>query len=106
MTIMSYLLSGMRPENLSDRVAKLGLELLAQLVGQRSRASCRVVVADQPAVALGQLPLVRVDHHLEVDAQRRALHLADPDVRAHIVAVAARSEVGDMAFGEDEAELL
>src|SRR3954454_312900 len=106
MTMQSYLESG-TAGTLSNRVwsGDLGPDALSHGVRDGLRLARFVVVADERAPAVGHEPVVAVDPHLEAEPQRRALQLARPDVGADHVAEEGRRPVGDVALGEDEAEL-
>src|SRR3954453_8498445 len=104
--MQSYLLSG-TAGRLSNRVwsGDLRLHALAHGVRDRLRLACLVVVADERAPAVGHDAAVPVHLHLEAEPERRALQLAGPDVGADHVAEERGGPVGDVALGEDEAEL-
>src|SRR3954447_4196607 len=104
--MQSYLLSGTagRPSN-SVWSGDLRLHALAHGVRDRLRRARLVVVADERAPAVGHEPVVCLGAHLEREPQRRALELARPDVGADHVAEEGGCFVGDVALGEDEAEL-
>src|SRR4051794_2983890 len=104
--MQSYLLSG-TAGRLSNRVRSgdLWLDPLAHGVGDRLRRARLVVVADERAPAVRHEPVVVLGAHLEREPQRRALQLARPDVGADRVAEERGRSIGDVALGEDEAEL-
>src|SRR5436305_4018056 len=101
MTMQSYLDSG----TAGDPIQHLRLDPRAQLVGNGSRLSRLVVVADERAPAVCDEPIAALGAHLEAELERRAPQLTRPDVGADLVAEEGRRAVGDVALGEDEAEL-
>src|SRR4051794_23666013 len=101
MTTQSYLDSG----TTGDPIQHLRVDPLAQLVGNRPRLTGLVVVADERAPAVCHEPIAALGTHLEPELERRAPQLARPDVGADHVAEERRRPVGDVALGEDEAEL-
>src|SRR3954468_717900 len=101
MTMQSYLDSG----TTGDPIQHLRLHPLAQLVGNGSRLARLVVVADERSPAVGHEPVVALGAHLEAELERRSIQLRRPDVGADQVAEERRRAVGDVALGEDEAEL-
>src|SRR4051794_16768132 len=92
---------------LSNRVRSgdLRLDPLSHRLRDRLRSARLVVVADERPPAVGHEPVVAVDAHLEAEPERGALDLRGPDVGADHVAEERRRAVGDVALGEDEAEL-
>src|SRR4051812_31357578 len=92
---------------LSNRVWSGDLRLypLAHRLRDRLRRACLVVVADERAPAVGHEPVVAVHAHLEAEPERGPLQLGRPDVGPDHVAEDRGSAVGDVALGEDEAEL-
>src|SRR3954447_22263848 len=101
MTMQSYLDSG----TTGDPIQHLRLYPFAQDVGDGSRLAFLVVVADERAPAVCDEPVVALGAHLEAELERRSLQLGRPDVGADLVAEEGRCPVGDVALGEDEAEL-
>src|SRR3954465_14208429 len=81
------------------------LDLAAHGVRDRLRPARLVVIADERAPALGHQPVFVLGAHLEGEPEARALQLGRPDVRADQVAEERGRPVGDVALGEDEAEL-
>src|SRR5256714_11863204 len=101
MTMQSYLDSG----TTGDPIQHLRLDPFAQRVRDRPRFARLVVVSDERAPAVCDQPVVALGAHLERQLQGRALQLARPDVGADLVAEERRCPVGDVALGEDQAEL-
>src|SRR3954447_16698779 len=101
MTMQSYLDSG----TTGDPIQHLRVDPFAQLVGDRPRLAGLVVVPDERAPAVCDEPIVALGSHLETQLERRTLQLVGPDVGADLLAEEGGRTVGDVALGEDEAEL-
>src|SRR4051812_11201326 len=80
----------------------MSTEDLAHRLGQPRRALGRVVVADQPAVADGDLALTHA--HVEAHLEGRAADLADRALDRDLLVEGHRRAVPDVALGEDQAE--